>query len=791
MAEVYLAKLQTIEGFEKTFALKKIHKHLAHSQDFAQMFVHEARISGTLDHGNIVRVTELNQDKGTYFIVMEYVDGVDLQTLLDFVASLKRTIPWDLAVFVVMEVCRGLEYAHSNTDEDGMPMGIVHRDLSPANVMISQHGEVKVLDFGIARALLSDEKSRQSTMKGKYAYMSPEQVRSDELDGRSDIFALGAMFYEMLTGKRLFEGTTAMETIRRVEKVELPARFGVEPALEPVLRKMLARNPSARFTTARELMTVLSQKLVARRVSVTQSDLASYLAGARLRAERIRKKEEKEAAKKPPEEIGIPTVGSKPSALPSDPSDKSAAGRRSTLKEELGPASKVGPPPIPAGAKAAAGARGAPAPPDESRPKPAAPVPLVSEEELERGAPKEPETAGPDERKGLGVEDDVAEAPPPVPEEFAEEVATEVYPDGEPLASIDDFDDYEQTIVDPNLGSSDDQSSPSKGGSAAKTAAPPQKSSINLPKLGSPQTGAAAPGGFPSLHEEKTRTLGDEDEAGLAALLNKKRSSGKSVKIAVIVGVVALVAFLVAAGWLYLAPPTSETSDQAAGAQDAEGISASNGPANENSAGPETRRRFRVAPIKSSGEERGSSDTTDATADEDIETPGADKGLPSTTEMSGSPPPGAVDLVTEPAGASVVVGGRVLGKTPTRLRLKPKKPYVVALNKEGRGVEVRRITLGADKGRRLKVELPPVKKPARRARTGHTAVMVSCTPKGIRRVYLNGWDTGLNCPVALEVGPGKNNVGYRSGDSVKNMTYKDFMVRTGKLKEIEIEVSSD
>jgi hypothetical protein len=555
---------------------------------------------------------------------------------------------------------------------------------------------------------------------------------------------------------------------------------------------MLARNPSARFTTARELMTVLSQKLVARRVSVTQSDLASYLAGARLRAERIRKKKGKEAAKRPSEEIAIPTVGSKPSALPSDPSDKSAAGRRSTLKEELGPASKVGPPPTPAGAKAAARARGAPAPPDESAPKPPAPVSLLPEKELVRGrgAPKEHVTAGPDERKGLGVEDDVAQAPPPVPEEFAEEVPTEVYPDGEPLASIDDFDDYEQTIVEPK-GGSDDQSSASKPSSAAKTSPPKKSPSINLPKLGSPQTSAAAPGGFPSLHEEKTRTLGDEDEAGLAALLNKRRSSGRTVKIAVIVGVVALVAFLVAAGWLYLAPPTSETSDEAAGAQDAEGGSVSNRPANENSAGPESRRRFRVAPIKSSGDEKGSADTTDATADEDIETPGAHKGLPSTTEMSGSPPPGAIDLVTEPPGASVVVGARVLGKTPTRLRLKPKKPYAVALNKEGRGVEVRRITLGADKGRRLKVELPPVKKPARRARTGHTAVMVSCTPKGIRRVYLNGWDTGLNCPVALEVGPGKNNVGYRSGDSVKNMTYKDFMVRTGKLKEIEIEVSSD
>ena len=160
MAEVYLAKLKTIQGFEKTFALKKIHNHLAHSADFSQMFFREARISGTLDHGNIVRVNELNEDKGTYFIVMEYVDGVDLKTLLSFVASLERTIPWDLAVYIVMEIARGLEYAHSNTDANGIPRGIVHRDLSPSNIMISQHGEIKVLDFGIARALLSDESSR-------------------------------------------------------------------------------------------------------------------------------------------------------------------------------------------------------------------------------------------------------------------------------------------------------------------------------------------------------------------------------------------------------------------------------------------------------------------------------------------------------------------------------------------------------------------------------------------------------------------------------------------------------
>lgn len=926
MAEVYLAKLSTIEGFEKTFAVKKIHKHLAHSADFAQMFVHEARITATLDHGNIVGVTELNQDKGTYFIVMEYVDGVDLQTLLDFVASLKRTIPWDLAVYIVMEIARGLEYAHSNTDEDGMPMGIVHRDLSPSNVMISQHGEIKILDFGIARALLSDERSRQSTMKGKYAYMSPEQVRSDELDGRSDIFALGSLFYEMLKGKKLFEGTTAMETIRNVEKVAIPARFGVEPSLEPVLRKMLAGNPSARFTTARELMTILSRKLVARRVSVTQTDLASYLYGARLRAERIRKQKKKAAG-------GAPATPSPPAPAFARTTGVTTAEKRSaqkkkprtTLKEVFLPSSAqdsgaqseaqstaaqadAQPGSAPARLQAAqapaqrpsrgeaAGSGAAATPYVPSAPSPltdaitaaaknqgtAPPSAAVrgpsgaaaaAEEDYDDGKPTAPKglksplakgaSSAPSHRAESGpssAQRISASAPfskpaisKPLSSSFDEE-PTEIFSDDAPAAadappsasvaaaspaqptarpsgtsdpqlssdpqlpSIDDFDDYEQTIVDPNFGASDEgstdnasQAQPNtpgqpagpgnSGGTGAQSSAPEADAHAAAPRFGSVSHHPLA-GAQDSAAAMQSNGLSPETQAvdTLGPASHPTQSSGRGLQIAIVLAVVAVVAFAGFAIWLYLDTQgdteTEQTDTKTQNAADDRpkhrtGADDSTDENHKNTTANSTHARTDGSAATADGGTAAHTQSEDgATAAPKIDRAAALKKLQVTVgPITDSTKRAHVDLKTMPEGANVIIGKLVLGKTPLRLGLKPGRPYVIALNKERHSVIVQKLKVSKKRGRTLAVELPPVKKPARKARTGRTAVMVECAPPGVHRVYLNGWDSGYNCPVALETDPGKNNIGFRIPGTLKKMHYQDFVVRTGQLTEVKRNLS--
>jgi len=770
MAEVYLAKLNTVEGFQKTFALKKIHNHLAHSSDFSRMFFREARISATLDHGNIVRVTELNKDKGTYFIVMEYVDGVDLKTLLRFVASLQRTVPWDLAVYIIMEITRGLEYAHSNTDENGIPRGIVHRDLSPSNIIISEHGEIKILDFGIARALLSDESSRQSTMTGKYAYMSPEQIRSEELDGRSDIFALGALFYEILTGEKLFEGNTVLDTIRNVENVTIPENFGVDSSLEPILHKMLSPNPTDRFTTAGELMNTLSRTLVIRRISVIQTDMAAYLSGAKLRAERIKKKK----AEAP--EVSVTSPSPRPPVF-SQTTGVTVRDKKLTGNKE----------------------------------------PMTSSVVLLKAPDKEP-------------------CIQPQEESSFDDKTTSVYEAVQQMASIDDFDDYEQTIVEPcstpknykqeppkvpsnNVSPSEKKGTTAPGEhlsqerSAQERSATHEKNRSITAKFGEREAAVPLEGylkkeGNELLSKDKA-TMSPETEAvelldSMYANRQARRPKYGVIKPITFAAVLVAITFVGFAFWLFM--NTSWINGE------------------DNATRPLNRRAGQAAKRKSSGSnEPNTANTNFQDADLLISKDGSESSLKTMNSLSsedsgvngikddnsepelkskldklqitsvgpilGRVKRGQLDIKTEPAGADVIIDTIVVGKTPVRLGLKPNRRYLIALNKQGRSVIVRRIKLRKRKARVIDVKLPPVKKPARKPRTGHTAVMVECEPPGVHRVYLNGWDTGYNCPVAFEVSVGKNNVGFRVPGTIKKMHYQNFSVRYGKLAEIKRRVS--
>jgi serine/threonine protein kinase len=288
MAEVFKAKSYGVEGFEKILVVKRILPELARSKRFSDLFVHEAKLAVRLSHANIVQVFDLGmveQTGGpTYFIAMEYVAGLDLATVLGRCRDLKLPLPPGMCVYVAAEVAKGLDHAHRRRDEQMQPLGIVHRDVSPQNILISWEGEVKVADFGIAKARDSLEEegdARAGLLHGKYPYMSPEHARGDGVDARSDIFSLGTVLYEMLTGINPFRGATAFETLRRVRLGEYPPvesmRDDLPKGLGALLEKALFLAPEARYSDAGRMYESLLAYLYASGDRFGANDLANFV----------------------------------------------------------------------------------------------------------------------------------------------------------------------------------------------------------------------------------------------------------------------------------------------------------------------------------------------------------------------------------------------------------------------------------------------------------------------------------------------------------------------------------
>jgi hypothetical protein len=256
MAEIFLAKSFAEGGFESLFVLKRILPHLGEDPSFVEMFVTEAKVSVGLQHPNIVRVFDFGKEGPHYFLLMEHIDGRDLRRVMRAYAHAGKPIPLSLALHMVAEACKGLHYAHTRTRPDGSPVGIVHRDVSPSNLLLSWDGEVKVADFGIARAewVVGEE---EASVKGKFEYMSPEQSTGGALDARSDVFSLGIILYELVTGKRAFKGETAVQTLQRLRDMAFePVRSAAPDAPEAVaavIDRALQARPEDRFQSAREL----------------------------------------------------------------------------------------------------------------------------------------------------------------------------------------------------------------------------------------------------------------------------------------------------------------------------------------------------------------------------------------------------------------------------------------------------------------------------------------------------------------------------------------------------------
>ncbi|MCK6549018.1 protein kinase, partial [Myxococcota bacterium] len=266
MAEVFKAKSFGVEGFERIVAVKRILPTMAEDDEFVTMFVDEARIASHLTHQNIVQIYELGRFGGGYYISMEYVAGRDLRQLLDQHKRIKRPMEVGKACYIVSRVCEALDYAHRKKDPAGKDLKIIHRDVSPQNVIISFEGEVKLCDFGIAKAATRASRTQVGVLKGKFAYMSPEQVRGQAVDRRSDIFALGVIFYEMLTGERLFLGESDYSTLEAVRsaRVPPPTQFNdkIPAGLEKIMMKLLAREPKDRYQWASEVHEDLLDHLV-------------------------------------------------------------------------------------------------------------------------------------------------------------------------------------------------------------------------------------------------------------------------------------------------------------------------------------------------------------------------------------------------------------------------------------------------------------------------------------------------------------------------------------------------
>lgn len=266
MAEVFRAVMPGVEGFRRTFVVKRILAARAQAADFVEMFVQEARIGALLNHPNIVQVYDFGNVDGNYFLAMEYLRGRDLSALTRRLRERQRPCPIPVAAFIAREVAQSLGYAHALTDPEGQPLHVVHRDVSPSNIMCVRAGGVKLLDFGIAKATgVAPEQTGQGIFKGKLAYMAPERLRDEPFDGRSDLFALGVVLWELLTGRRLFRGQTESDTLKNVLQRRIPPPSELRPdmpaALDAVVLRALDRDPAARTPTGLEMADELEEIL--------------------------------------------------------------------------------------------------------------------------------------------------------------------------------------------------------------------------------------------------------------------------------------------------------------------------------------------------------------------------------------------------------------------------------------------------------------------------------------------------------------------------------------------------
>jgi serine/threonine-protein kinase len=290
-AEVFRGISESLQGYKKAVAIKRVLPNLNSNERFVAMFLDEARLSLFLQHANVVQVFAVSKaEDGTYFLVMEFVDGCDLKELISYLRA-HRGSDIGLALYIMIEAAKGLHYAHTlDHPYTGKPLGIVHRDISPPNIMLSKNGEVKVVDFGLAKAVSQLEITDEGVVKGKFSYLSPEAARGEPVDGRADVFALGILTWELLANRRLFVADDPYATIQLVRDARIPSlpaiAPNVSPELDAIVRKALSRDLNARFATAAEYGDALAEFMFSNEAKATARDVAAVVREVKVARER-------------------------------------------------------------------------------------------------------------------------------------------------------------------------------------------------------------------------------------------------------------------------------------------------------------------------------------------------------------------------------------------------------------------------------------------------------------------------------------------------------------------------
>ena len=283
MAEIWLARQQGSREMGKLVVVKRILSYMASQKKFMEMFIDEARITSRFDHPNIVRIHEVGKSGGTLFFIMEYLEGESLGFLVNTGIMKGKVISPELTAGILAQVCDGLDYAHRLRGADGTPLNIIHRDVSPPNIVVLYSGKVKLVDFGIAKADMKVHKTVTGVMKGKVSYMSPEQCRGKPLDGRSDIFSLGIVIWEVLTRRHLFKRNSEIETLQAIANAKVPTVRKFNPAvdrqLDEIVMQALAREPADRYRTAGEMGTALRAYLRKSGKPATEKEIMAFCNG--------------------------------------------------------------------------------------------------------------------------------------------------------------------------------------------------------------------------------------------------------------------------------------------------------------------------------------------------------------------------------------------------------------------------------------------------------------------------------------------------------------------------------
>jgi len=281
MAQLYRGKITGIQGFEKLIAIKTILPHLSGEKELLNSFIDEAKLAALLHHQNIVQIYDFGPMEGSYFIAMEYLFGRDLRHI--FSKSQEKNFPLsnELALFIISRICSGLDYAHQLRDFQGNPLNIIHRDISPQNIFVTYEGEIKIVDFGIAKAASQSTITQFGMIKGKIAYMSPEQASGQSIDHRSDIFSTGILLYEMITQKRMFTGPDTLQILAKVSKAEFEppevAHSGLSPKIYKILNKALVKDPDHRYQSCGEMLADIEECMFELSLRPSARSLSQYM----------------------------------------------------------------------------------------------------------------------------------------------------------------------------------------------------------------------------------------------------------------------------------------------------------------------------------------------------------------------------------------------------------------------------------------------------------------------------------------------------------------------------------